>query len=192
MEQPIINLMGEKVALGPFHRDLVPLFLKWLNDFAVTNTYGTHFRTWTLEAQQENYARYSQGGADYADFTIYERTTLQPIGRTSLLNIDYVNRTAKFTIMIGEKACWNKGYGTETTRLMLDYGFTGLGLHNIWLTVFSFNERGLQAYQRAGFKEIGRWREAHRAGGRAYDVIYMDCLTTEFQSFVFQQWLPKA
>lgn len=32
MEQPIINMTGEQVALGPFHRALVPLFLKWMND----------------------------------------------------------------------------------------------------------------------------------------------------------------
>jgi diamine N-acetyltransferase len=190
MEQPIINLMGEQVALGPFHRDLAPLFLKWMNDFEVTSPYGAHFRTWTLEAQEQNYARCSPGGTDYVDFTIYEQVTLRPIGRTSLEGIDYVNRTAKFVILIGEKECWNKGYGTETTTLMLDYGFTGLGLHNIWLTVFSFNGRGIRAYQRAGFKAIGRWREAHRLGGRAYDVIYMDCLATEFQSPVLHQWLP--
>jgi RimJ/RimL family protein N-acetyltransferase len=64
---------------------------------------------------------------------------------------------------------------------MLDYGFTALGLHSIMLTVFSNNERGLRAYKRAGFRECGRRREAWRLGNRAYDVIYMDCLATEFQ-----------
>ncbi len=65
---------------------------------------------------------------------------------------------------------------------MLDYGFSGLGLHNILLTVFSQNERGLRAYTRAGFRVIGRRREAYRRAGRAYDVVYMDCLATEFTS----------
>jgi len=60
------------------------------------------------------------------------------------------------------------------------------------LTVLSFNGRGIRAYKRAGFKEIGRWREAHRFGGRAYDVIYMDCLATEFQSPLLHRLLPKA
>ncbi len=35
-----------------------------------------------------------------------------------------------------------RGYGTETTRLMLDYAFTALGLHNVMLTVFVFNAAG--------------------------------------------------
>ncbi|MEZ4860547.1 MAG: GNAT family protein [Caldilineaceae bacterium] len=190
MNQPIVNLTGESIALGPRHRDHLPLFYQWINDFAVTRTYGMHFRNRTVAAMEAGFADSSKGGSDYADFTIYEQPGLRPIGWTSLEEIDYVDRTAKYTILIGAKECWGKGYGTETTRLMLDYGFTGLGLHNIYLTVFSFNERGLRAYQRAGFKEIGRRREAHRIGGQAYDVIYMDCLATEFASPVLQQFLP--
>jgi RimJ/RimL family protein N-acetyltransferase len=63
---------------------------------------------------------------------------------------------------------------------MLDYAFNVLGLHSVRLAVFSFNERAQRAYERAGFRVIGRWREAKRLGGRAYDVVYMDCLAREF------------
>lgn len=181
-DHPIINITGEKIALGPLCPDIVALNTKWLNDFEVTSSYGSYFRTWTLEAQQENYNNLNGGGTDFVDFVIYERKNMRLIGRTSLLSINYRDRTAKYVILIGEKDCWNKGYGTETTTLMLDYGFTCLGLHNIWLTVYAFNTRGISAYKRAGFKEFGRWREAHRLGNQSYDVIYMDCLATEFQS----------
>jgi len=191
MNQPVINLTSKLIALGPRHRDHLPLFHQWINNFAVTRTYGMHFRNRTLEAIEAGYANSSKGGNDYVDFTIYEQPSLRPIGWTSLEEIDYFDRTAKYIILIGEETYWGKGYGTETTRLMLDYGFTCLGLHNIYLTVFSFNERGIRAYQRAGFKEIGRRREAHRCGGRAYDVIYMDCLATEFESQTLHTLLPE-
>ncbi|MEZ4731155.1 MAG: GNAT family protein [Caldilineaceae bacterium] len=141
-EQPIINLHGDLVALGPRQRDHIPLFLRWINDFAVTHSYGMRFRNRTWEAMQANYEQGSKGGPDFVDFTIYERATLRPIGWTALEEIDHFDRTAKYIILIGEQRCWGQGYGTETTCLMLDYGFTGLGLHNIYLTVFSFN--GLQ------------------------------------------------
>ena len=182
MDEPIINLAGSKVALGPRRRDLVPFYMKWMNDFEVTHPYGTRFRTRTLEGVEAGYDQASKGGTDYADFTIYERSTLRPIGNTALEDIDHFDRTAKLVLLIGEKDCWGKGYGTETSVLMLDYGFTGLGLHNIMLTVFSFNERAKRAYLSAGFRVIGRRREAHRLAGQAYDVIYMDCLASEFQS----------
>ncbi|MBV7338636.1 GNAT family N-acetyltransferase [Chloroflexi bacterium TSY] len=137
LEQPILNITGEKVALGPPSRDLIPLSLKWLNDFEVTHPMGMHFQTRTREAVETGYENYGQGGSDYVDFIIYEWTTMRPIGLTNLLQINYQDRTALYAIRIGEKECWGKGYGTETTKLVLDYGFTGLGLHNIWLSVLA-------------------------------------------------------
>ena len=190
-EQPIINIAGDKVSLGPHRRELLPLYLKWINDFEVTRTLAIGLRPMTWEAEEAWYERASTSERDVG-FTVYERATMRPIGNTGLHGIDHVHHTAEFGIMIGEKDCWGKGYGTETAALMLDYGFTALGLHNIMLRVFSFNDDGIRAYTRAGFRVIGRRREAHRLGGRAYDVIYMDCLATEFHSLVLHRLLPHA
>lgn len=187
LTQPTANIVGEKIALGPRYAEFVPLFHKWINDFEVTRTYGMNFKTRTLEELVDGYAKENKGAPDYVDFVIFEKSNLTPIGWTSLIAIDRFARTAKFIITIGDKACWGKGFGTEATRLMLDYGFNCLGLHNIWLTVFAFNERGIRAYQKAGFKEFGRWRESNRLGGVAYDTIYMDCLATEFEGSVLDE-----
>jgi len=81
-----------------------------------------------------------------------------------------------------EGTAGGKAYGTETACLTLDYGFNTLGPHTIMLTVSRSNERGIRAYTRAGFREIGRRREAFRLGGQAYDVVHMYCLATEFES----------
>jgi len=35
---PILNILGDKVALGPQHHDMLPLYVKWVNDFEVTRT----------------------------------------------------------------------------------------------------------------------------------------------------------
>jgi RimJ/RimL family protein N-acetyltransferase len=81
------------------------------------------------------------------------------------------------------------GCGIETARLLLDYGSAVLGLHTIMLTVFSINERGRRAYLRDGFHEPGR-RGVRRIGDRAFDVISMDRLATEFRSPVLHH-LPR-
>jgi len=188
---PIINITGEKTLLGPVQHDLLPLYLRWNNDFEVNRTRIFTWRPITHEATQAWYQRVSQEeGIGSISFTIYERTTLQPIGLTYLFDIDYFSRTAEYGIVIGEKECWGKGYGTEVTTLMLDFGFTGLCLHHIRLRTLSFNTRGTRAYTRAGFRLVGRWREAHRFGGRAYDVILMDCLASEFSSPVLHTLVP--
>jgi diamine N-acetyltransferase len=190
--ETILNIVGEKVALGPLRRDVMPLYDRWFNDFEVGLPYFLQLRPHTREAREAWYERLAKDEPDTTEFLIYERATLRPIGKTALDQINHFDRTASFGIIIGEKDCWGKGYGTETAILMLDYGFTLLGLHNITLSVDAYNERAIRAYHRAGFKEIGRRREARRRGTRAYDVIYMDCVATEFHGPVLSRLLPEA
>lgn len=178
-DAPLINIVGTKVALGPIRRELVPLYQKWMNDFDVTTTLGLIPRPWTLEAEQVWYDD-AMKKTDEVRFTIYERTELIPIGTAGLRSINYFNGTAEFGISIGEKSLWNRGMGTEATRLVLGYGFRMAGLRNIMLRVFEFNDRAIRAYKKAGFQEIGRRRKVIRRGGEFCDEILMDCLIEEF------------
>ncbi len=187
-EQVILTIIGDRIALGPQRRDLAALVQRWLNDFAVLAPLGAPLRPLTYEAELKQYEA-TDAAPDQVWFTIYEHPALRPLGIAGLKDIDHAHRTAEFTIFIGEQDAWGKGCGTETTRLVVDYGFTGLGLHNIMLRVFSFNVRGIRAYTRAGFREIGRRREAFRLGGAVYDTILMDCLATEFESPVLHRLL---
>jgi diamine N-acetyltransferase len=180
-DRPILNIEGHLVALGPIRRDLLPLYQRWVNDLDTMRTLDLPPRPLTMEQEQDWYDRQSKADDD-VPFTIYERETLRPIGNTGLHSLDHRNRTAAFGIMIGEPACRGKGYGTETTRLMLDYAFSALGLHNVILTVLEFNPAAIKAYNKAGFKEIGRRRECRLMGGKLWDEIYMDCLSSEFES----------
>jgi RimJ/RimL family protein N-acetyltransferase len=186
--EPILNIAGQKVALGPLRRDLLPLYVRWNNDFTAISMAGMKVQPMTREAGEAWYERHCQNDV-HVVFTVYQRVTLRPIGITMLRNVDPCQRTASYAIGIGERTDRGQGFGTEATLLTLDYGFTALGLHNVMLTVYSLNEAGIRAYTRAGFREFGRRREAARLGGRTCDVIYMDCLAIEFQSPVLHRTL---
>ena len=176
---PVINITGDRVALGPLHRGLLPHLARWYNDVRFSVLAGDAPLPLTPEDIEAEYERAVR--ADHrVDFAIYERTTLRPMGAANLRDIDDHHRSAEFGIGIGEPDCWGKGYGTETTFLALEYGFTTLGLHSIFLDPVAFNERAIRAYRRAGFREIGRRREAYRVGARFYDLVLMDCLAAEF------------
>ena len=182
-EKPIINIVGEKVALGPLHRGILPFMVRWLNDFEVTFLSGDPLRPMSGEAIEAMYEHDSKGEQrDRVDFIVYERATMRLIGIMELRHINTRNHNAEFGILIGEKDCWGKGYGTEATMLMLDYAFSVLGLHNVLLDTDSYNERAIRAYTRAGFRVIGHRREAKRWGDKFYDTVLMDCLSTEFRS----------
>ena len=140
-EGPVLNIVGERVALGPLRAELLPLYERWINDFRIIRMLDLPPAPATVEKERDWYEGLSKGENDMM-FTIYERETLRPIGNTALHGLDHRNRSASFGIIIGEPEFRGRGLGTETTRLMLDYAFTALGLHNVMLTVFEFNPAG--------------------------------------------------
>ncbi len=181
MTSRVVNLTGEKVVLGPSTGEAIEAIHRWENDAEVCYFSGDPLRPRSLESIQAEYEQRTRGDArDSVVFLIYERATDRLIGQADLRHIDGLQRTAEFGIMLGEKDCWGKGYGTEATRLMLTYAFSVVGLHNVLLDTYSYNERAIRAYLRAGFREIGRRRQAKQAGQHIYDVVYMDCLAPEF------------
>jgi RimJ/RimL family protein N-acetyltransferase len=91
---------------------------------------------------------------------ICKKDTDEPIGVTAFFRIDWVSRATVYYIAIAEAKNWSKGYGSECTRLMVDYAFETLNLNRIQLHVFASNENAVKAYQHAGFKTEGTLRQA--------------------------------
>jgi RimJ/RimL family protein N-acetyltransferase len=50
------------------------------------------------------------------------------------------------------------------------------------LDVSEYNLAGRRAYEKAGFREIGRRRQADPLAGTRYDLIFMDCLASDFRA----------
>lgn len=122
-------------------------------------------------------------------FAIYERATSRAIGNCGLHAINHLRRRAEVGIMIGEPSARGKSYGTEAMRLLLDYAFTILGTHNVMLTVYEYSLAARRSYEKVGFREIGRRREARWHNGCFWDEILMDILADEFESPVLGRLL---
>lgn len=181
--EPLLNIVGERVALGPMRRELQPLFARWFNDLATTRALGDIVPPWSAERLRAWFEA-EDATPGLLPFTIYAANGAgwQPIGTTALLDVDQRNGTAEFGIIIGAAEARGRGYGTETTRLMLDYAFTALGLHSVLLTVYAFQQAGARAYEKAGFRHIGRQREVYWLAGRWHDRLYMEALARDFVS----------
>jgi diamine N-acetyltransferase len=181
VDQPVLNLVGLKVGLGPLSEAHYPLIERWRNDFSMIIISGDSVGPDSSIAVENSWAPLIRGDRPgWYGFAIYELSSLRPIGYTNVRDVDGAHRTAEFGILIGDGEHRGKGYGTEATQLMLDFAFTALNVHNVWLDTISLNVGAIKAYLKAGFKEIGRRREAFRIGDRAFDVVWMDCLATEF------------
>lgn len=184
METPILNIAGEKVALGPVERAFTELYRRWMNDWEVVRTLGRIAKPVTETVQAEWVDRVTKGDGGNATFTLHAKDGggWRPVGVCGLHDIELVHGTASFGIVIGEADARGRGLGTEATRLTVDYGFTVLGLHNILLSVHASNPGAIRCYEKAGFRHIGRRRGARRLANERVDEVYMDVLAAEHVS----------
>lgn len=176
MNDPHILLNGEKVALGMPRADMLSDYHRWENDPAVVLGYGTQLpQSWeTRVAGYEGQARSDR----QARFEVIRRSDRQPIGMT-VLQVDHQVRTAEYVILLAPEARGH-GHAIEATRLTLDWAFHLAHLRMVWLKTLAPNAAGLTAYQRAGFRQAGRLRQAGYWFGEVVDEILMDAIREDF------------
>ena len=172
-------LQGDQIYFSTLHKDDLANYVRWFSNLEFTAYLGRLGFAPTLEDEQAWFERASKHTNDQVTFAIIEREGDRPIGNVSLMEIDQRHGTATLGIAIGEPDARGRGFGTEAVQLMTEYGFYFLNLWNIKLWYVDFNRRGERAYQKAGFREVGRVRQSCVIGGERYDLVLMDLLRDE-------------
>lgn len=109
-------------------------------------------------------------------YAIHEAESGRLVGTTALTDIvkrTTGRRSALFRIVIGEKDVWDRGYGTEATRLVVEEAFSTHDLTEVRLEVFRHNPRAITAYERVGFRVAGEHVEWVGRSRRELHVIEM-------------------
>lgn len=132
-----------------------------------------------LDNEQEKIKQYITS-KDAIVLTIVEKGTNTSVGQTALFRIDYVSRAAVFFLAILKTEYWSKGFGTEATRLMVDFAFDTLNLNRIQLHVCAENVPAIKIYQKVGFSREGILRQAMYRKGAYYDFWVMGLLRQEW------------
>ncbi len=114
-----------------------------------------------------------------ADFAIETLEDRRYIGGCSLHVIAPELRRAELGIVLGDKARWDGGYGTDTMRTLCRFGFEEMNLHRIELWVFEENVRARHVYEKLGFQQEGIVRDGWYQGGRYHNGILMGLLEGE-------------
>lgn len=78
------------------------------------------------------------------------------------------------------RADWGKGYATEASSLMLDFGFRVLGLHRIQAACGPENRRSQRLLARLGFTPEGRLRDHVFTNGAWRDSLLYSILDGEW------------
>ncbi len=110
---------------------------------------------------------------------IAENEDQQPVGLVELVEINTIHRNAEFQIIIAPKY---QGFGYARTLInkALNYAFTILNLHKVYLSVAVNNEKAIHLYEKCGFKEEGQLIEEIFVNGKYMDVKRMYILQSNY------------
>jgi RimJ/RimL family protein N-acetyltransferase len=158
--------------------------LTWINDPEVTAFMAGQLRYPFSRESEEEWLRGAVTRTRPPEIGLAIETLAEGrhIGSVGLHQVSAETRKAGFGIMIGDKECWNRGYGTDATLIILRFAFDEMNLNRVWLEVHDDNARAIACYRKCGFVEEGRLRQHRFKGGAYHDTIVMGVLASEFEA----------
>ncbi|WP_440897357.1 GNAT family N-acetyltransferase [Amphibacillus sp. Q70] len=105
----------------------------------------------------------------------------EKVGLLALYSISVRHRNAEFAIMF-DPTQQGKGYATDASRLLIEYGFNQLNLHKLYLEVVKNNEKAIHIYQKVGFQIEGELKQHYFVDGQYYDGYVMSLLRDDYVS----------
>lgn len=103
-----------------------------------------------------------------------------PLGDMSINWMVSTHRLANLGAVIGEKAYWGGGYGTDALLLLIDYAFDWLDLRRLWLSTTSMNARVMRQMEKVGFTLEAVARQETIADGVPFDGLIYGLLREEW------------
>jgi len=176
-------LEGKIVRLRPMEPDEAENYYHWLNDPEVKQYLSMRY-FYSLAAEREWLRERTDRPLSYDNVQFAVDTLIEGrhIGNVGLREVHPDDRRATVGIAIGDKAAWDKGYGTDAMVTLLRFCFDEMNLHKVSLHVDERNARAIASYKKAGVVEEGRLREDRFARGRYWDIVVMSVLEDEFRA----------
>jgi RimJ/RimL family protein N-acetyltransferase len=168
-DQPALT--GQHVRLDPLTSAVLDDYVKFLREPEGMRLTGTH-----AEFDVETAIVWLATRGDHhdrADWAIVRASDDVFLGEAVINDFDPANESANYRIALADPSLYGKGYGTEATRLVVDYALHAVGLHRLSLEVYDFNPRAQRTYEKCGFVLEGRLRDALLWDGVRYDSLVM-------------------
>ena len=177
---------NEHICLGPIDHDVDPqIESKWTHDAGYLRMLSADVARPLSSAQLKK--RYKKIEKEMEEsksmiyFTIRMRSDDRLIGFARLHWIEWSNGSGKLELGIGDEQDRRQGYGTEALEMLLRYAFAELNLYRLAAEIPEYNSPALRLFEKCGFVEEVRRRQALNRFGRRWDLIQMGILRREWE-----------
>ncbi len=147
-----MEITGSKVKLREKSLDDVHDDYEWHRDPELAHLDGIFPTKLTFEQYLGSYSR----GMRYfrtATRHVFAIETLSGIhiGNCACYDIDEDTGEAELGILIGNRECWDKGYGADAVALLVNHDFEKTKLKRIYLKTLEDNRRAQSCFKKCGF-----------------------------------------
>ncbi|MFW9929752.1 MAG: GNAT family N-acetyltransferase [Candidatus Thorarchaeota archaeon] len=177
-------IKGENVELWAPTVENVELYAKWFN-----SPPGRIYSRFPLPQRISELKKLLEPKPEFLVQTdifleIYYKKDQKPIGIVGLLDIDWLNRKAKVSIVIGESEYWGRGIAGETLKLLFAYAFEDLNLHKLYAEVYTPNNRSIRVFEKLGLSLEATLKEEVYVDGKYFD--------TNIYCIYKKEWLNRS
>jgi diamine N-acetyltransferase len=151
----MITLKGENIYL----RALEPEDLEFIH--AIENDESI----WEISNTQTPYSKFLiKQYLEYSHKDIFEVKQLrlvisnyenEALGMIDLFDFDFKNSRSGVGILVKDTKHRKKGIGKEALKLLINYSFSHLGLHQLYCNISEENTVSIKLFTSQGFKKIG-------------------------------------
>jgi RimJ/RimL family protein N-acetyltransferase len=174
-------LRGELTDLRAVERSDAGALHRWFNDPDLMHFWGVPAATVSITEVQRRIEEWldDERVLHRPSALIIEGLNGGELGLVLLGRFDPLCRSSEVSLLIGERAEWGRGVGTDALTTVVDACFEQWGLHRLWLRVEAFNERAIRLYERCGFQREAVLRDASFHDGEFHDLYQFSLLATD-------------
>ncbi len=173
-----MNIVGGKVILRAMEPEDMECFRDMINDPEVSKMVVG----WSFPVSKEEQETWYERSIHSVDkrFTITMTDNDKAIGMATLINIDWVNRSASLGIKLHPLCPKRQGIASDAARALLRYAFDELNLNRLDVSWMTHNEASKGLWIKLGWKEEGIKRQAVYRDGMYRDLAYAGLLKEEY------------
>jgi len=174
-------ISGRITALRAIEAVDLPQLLAWRNRPELRRFFR-EFRELNNTQQEAWFDSKVNGDPQTRMFAIVELQSGRLLGACGLCYIDWINRTADFSIYIGAGNLYIDGQlAPDAALTLIRYGFDELGLNRLWSEIYAFDTSKAAFFESLGFQLDGRHRQTHWTKGAWHDSLYFSLLASDPQ-----------
>lgn len=176
------TIKTERLILRKFeYSDNEAMRKYWISDENIQSMYAEPVYT-TEEEVKELLDKYigSYEKQDYYRWAIADKETNECIGQIAYFLVDSKNHFAEIEYCIGSKfQC--KGFATEATKAVIEFGFHEMNLHKVQISTKSINTQSKRVIEKCGFTYEGTLRDYFYTDDQYVGRLFFSILRDEYE-----------